>query len=172
LSGANLAQPEDMHNLYNDHHGWLRGWLHKKLGCTEQAADVVQDTFVRVLQHREKTGALPDIREPRAYLSTVASRLMYDRFRRQALEKAYLESLASLPEQFSHSPEELYQIRQTLFELDKILDRLKPIVRQVFILSQLKGLTYIAIAQQLSVSERSVKRYMAMAFEECIMVME
>ena len=172
MSSTNSTQPEDMHILYNDHHCWLRGWLHKKLGCTEQAADIVQDTFLRVLQKRKKNDVLPDMHNPRAYLTTVAGRLMYDLFRRQALEKAYLDALVGLPEQVAHSPEELHQVYQVLCELDEVLDGLKPIVRKVFLLSQLQGLTYTAIAQQLSVCERSVKRYMATAFEECLMVME
>ncbi|WP_416390945.1 sigma factor [Alloalcanivorax xenomutans] len=35
--------------LYSDHHGWLLGWLRKKLGCSQHAADMAHDTFVRVL---------------------------------------------------------------------------------------------------------------------------
>ncbi|MET0125075.1 MAG: sigma factor, partial [Pseudomonas caspiana] len=35
--------------LYRDHHGWLHGWLRKRLGDREQAADIAQDTFLRLL---------------------------------------------------------------------------------------------------------------------------
>ena len=35
--------------LYNDHHHWLTGWLRRKLGCPDNAADLAQDTFIRVL---------------------------------------------------------------------------------------------------------------------------
>ena len=35
--------------LYHDHRGWLRGWLYKRLECAELAADLAQDTFVRLL---------------------------------------------------------------------------------------------------------------------------
>ncbi|WP_269147395.1 sigma factor, partial [Herbaspirillum lusitanum] len=38
-----------MHSFYSSHHGWLFGWLRKKLGCTHNAADVAQDTFVRII---------------------------------------------------------------------------------------------------------------------------
>ncbi len=31
--------------LYTDHHGWLQGWLRKKLGDVHQAADLAHDTF-------------------------------------------------------------------------------------------------------------------------------
>jgi len=38
-----------LHHLYQDHHGWLQGWLRKRLGDREHAADVAQDTFLRLL---------------------------------------------------------------------------------------------------------------------------
>ncbi|MFR0690385.1 sigma factor [Enterobacterales bacterium AE_CKDN230030158-1A_HGKHYDSX7] len=52
--------------LYQHHHGWLQGWLRRRLGCQEQAADLAQDTFTRLLGSRRVLEA----REPRAYLTT------------------------------------------------------------------------------------------------------
>ena len=37
---APLACAQDIGLLYRDHHGWLRGWLHRRLGCAHHAADV------------------------------------------------------------------------------------------------------------------------------------
>ena len=165
------SRVQTVDSIYRDHHRWLRGWLMNKLGCTERAADLAQDTYVRLLQHGERTGSLPQIREPRAYLSTIAGRLVYDFFRRQALEKAYLEALQQLPGPVVPSLEEQHQIREALNELDQILNNLQPQVREVFLLSQLEGCTYAEIARQLGISDRTVKRHMAFAFEECIMVM-
>ena len=39
----------DIALLYSDHHGWLVGWLRRRLGNPCDAADLAQDTFVRVL---------------------------------------------------------------------------------------------------------------------------
>lgn len=35
--------------LYREHHGWLRNWLRTKVRRAEDADDLTQDTFVRVL---------------------------------------------------------------------------------------------------------------------------
>lgn len=35
--------------LYLDHHGWLHGWLRRRLDCTDTAADLAHDTFLRLL---------------------------------------------------------------------------------------------------------------------------
>eukprot|EP01034_Spumella_vulgaris_P043948 gene43948-54609_t len=44
-SGLSLAAARDpVADLYASHHGWLSGWLRKKMGCADNAADVAQDT--------------------------------------------------------------------------------------------------------------------------------
>ncbi len=59
---------QDIEGLYIDHGGWLKGWLRRKLGDACSAADLAHDTFVRLLTK----DALPEIREPRALLTTIA----------------------------------------------------------------------------------------------------
>ncbi|MGT2433784.1 hypothetical protein ACU4HD_42555 [Cupriavidus basilensis] len=58
-------------------------------------ADLAQDTFTPPAGGLRRQLLL---REPRAYLTTVASRLTAQYFRRLALERAYLEALALQPE--------------------------------------------------------------------------
>ncbi|CCN03033.1 heme uptake regulator, partial [Bordetella bronchiseptica Bbr77] len=95
---TSLAPQDAVHALYREHHGWLQSWLRKKLNDAYDAADLAQDTFVRVLRHRAE---LATLREPRAYLLTIAGRLVVNHYRRRSLERAYLEPLASLP---PHAP--------------------------------------------------------------------
>lgn len=154
-----------MHQFYAEHHGWLRTWLRRRLGCTHSAADLAQDTFVRVLLRPQ---VLSTLREPRAYLSTLAKGVVSEHWRRQALERAYLEALALMPEPLAMSPEERLELLQTLDEIDAMLDGLAPKAREAFVLSQLEGLTYAAIAERLQTSERTVKRYMQQGFERCL----
>jgi RNA polymerase sigma-70 factor (ECF subfamily) len=154
-----------MHTFYAEHHGWLSTWLRRRLGCTHSAADLAQDTFVRVLLRPQ---VLPTLREPRAYLSTLAKGVISEHWRRQALERAYLDALALMPEPLALSPEERLELLQTLDEIDAMLDGLAPKAREAFVLSQLEGLTYVAIAERLQISERTVKRYMQQGFERCL----
>ena len=115
---------------------------------------------------------LPTLREPRAYLSTLAKGVVSEPWRRQALERAYLETLALLPEPLALSPEERLSLLQTLDEIDAMLDGMSPKAREAFVLSQLEGLTYAAIAERLQISERTVKRYMQQGFERCLALVE
>lgn len=163
---------DDLGQVYAAHNGWLKQWLHRRLGCSAHAADLAQDAFVRVLQAQQKADAGLSLQRPRAYLATVSRRLVYDHFRRQSLERAYLEVLAQLPELFALSAEELLCMRETLQQLDALLDTFKPMVRSVFLLVQLEGLTYIEVARRLNIGERTVKRHMANALEACILFEE
>jgi RNA polymerase sigma-70 factor (ECF subfamily) len=149
--------------LYNDHHHWLTGWLRRKLGCPESAADLAQDTFIRVLTAREA----PTLIEPRAFLTTVAKRVLFNFYRRQDLERAYLDALAQMPEQVAPSEEERAIILQTLLELDQLLDGLPTQVKRTFLLAQLDGLTYAQIGVELGISIATVKRHLHKAALRC-----
>lgn len=152
------------HALYRDHHGWLQGWLRKKLGCAFDAADLVHDTYARVLAHRELSG----IHEPRSYLATVAHGLMVNHLQRKDLERAYLETLARLPASAAPSPEARALALEALQEIDTLLDGLPAAVRRAFLLCQLEGLTHAEIAARLHVSVGSVRQYIARALRQCL----
>ncbi|WP_211091419.1 sigma-70 family RNA polymerase sigma factor [Pseudothauera rhizosphaerae] len=154
-----VASPQPVAELYREHHGWLHGWLRRKLGCTYQAADLAQDTFVQALL----APSLDEIREPRAWLTTVARRIMANHLRRKELERAYLDAIASHPEPLAPGPEERALITEALCEIDALLAGLPARARQAFLLSQVEGLTYAEIARRLGVSLSMVKKYMLRA---------
>lgn len=153
----------DLALLYRSHHSWLHGWLSRRIGCRESAADLAQDTFMRLLKSRQAS----PLREPRAYLSSIARGLMIDRYRRRELERAYLESLALLPSQEIPSEEERLLILDSLERIDRLLDLLKPRVREAFLLAQLDGLTCQQIAEKLGVSRSTIERDLAKALQHC-----
>lgn len=162
---AATSSASDFAHLYCAHHRWLKNWLRAKLGSASDAEDLAQDTFIRILAG-DRAG---QIREPKSFLCTVAQRVMVDFFRRNALERAYLDMLAQLPEQHAPSPEQRHCWLETLQQIDAMLDGLGAKVRQAFLLSQLEGLSYAQIAERLQVSVSSVKKYMAKATEHCLL---
>lgn len=152
--------------LYREHHGWLKAWLQRRLGNAHGAADLAHDTFLRLMSSPQ----LPALEEPRAFLRTIAHGVVVNHWRRQDLERAWMSALAALPENLAPSPEDRLMALQTLHMVDAMLDRLNPKARAAFLLSQLDGLTYAAIATQLAVSERMVKKYMAQAMLQCLLL--
>lgn len=151
--------------FYRSHHKWLYGLLQRHLGCSETAAELAQDTFLRLLiRHQD----LKQIDEPRAYLSRIARCLLANHWRRCDIERAYLEVLSQQPEKMEPSPETRHAIIETLYRIDAMLQDLPAKVRQAFLLSRLEDVRYADIAKTLKVSERMVKKYMAQAMLHCL----
>ncbi|KMN15836.1 sigma-70 family RNA polymerase sigma factor [Pseudomonas weihenstephanensis] len=153
-------------HLYCEHHGWLLGWLRRKLGCAQNAADVAQDTFARILNARESVASL---REPRAFLSTTARRLIIDQARRKKIENAYLSQLALTAEALEghQSPEDIIATLEALEQIAFILEGLPEKTRQAFVLYYLDGLNQADIGRQLGLSDRTVRKYLIQALLHC-----
>ena len=154
---------QEITTLYSDHHGWLQAWLRKKLGDAGKAADLAHDTFVRLLAREELIAA----REPRAFLTTVAQRVLFNHWRREELERAYLNALMHIPEVLAPSPEERAILLETLIEIDRMLDGLPLPVRRAFLHAQLDNMSHAEIAAELNISITTVKRYLVRAGVQC-----
>ncbi len=148
--------------LYSAHHGWLQGWLRGRMGNNLDAADLAQDTFLKLLTNE----APLSIREPRALLTTIARRVVANFYRRRRIEEAYLATLAVLPEPEVPGPETRALLLETLFEIDKRLSTLKLAARRAFLMHQVEGMTQVEVAQALSVSVATVQRYLERAIHQ------
>ncbi len=161
------ADRAPVQQLYRSHHAWLLGWLYRRVQNRCDAADLSQDTFVRLLSAPQHNA---DLREPRAYLATIARRLLANLYRRRSLERAYLDALATLPEDEALSAEHHAAILEALQAVEQVLARLPAKARRAFLLSQVEGRTQEDIAEAMAVSVRTVQRWLVQAFEECIVL--
>ncbi|MFW1666177.1 MULTISPECIES: sigma-70 family RNA polymerase sigma factor [Acinetobacter] len=154
--------------LYREHQSWLYAWLCKKMSNHCDAADLTQDTFVKIMSRYADYYYY----EPRALLTTIAKSLMFNLYRRKKIEQAYLSALADAYPEHSISLEEQMLWIETLCELCDIIDALLERQKQVFMRSQLQGLNYAQIAQQLNISISTIKRDLTHAMAACFMAME
>ncbi|MDG3065002.1 sigma-70 family RNA polymerase sigma factor [Thauera mechernichensis] len=162
-----LPRQKSIELLYREHRAWLKDWLRVRLGCPQYAADLAQDTFVRLIQARQGATEAVKLKAPRAYLRVIAHGLMVDHWRRADLERAYAEALASRPEGFEPSPEHRLMVLEVLLRLDALLGRLKPRMREVFILVHIDNCTLAEVAERLSLSRATVERDLAAAMRHC-----
>lgn len=169
MYGAEFAPHQPIETLYAHHHGWLQHWLHRRLGNSADAADLAQDTFVRLMS-RPATRCFESVGEARAYLLTAANGLCVDLWRRREIERAWLQALAARPEALAPSPEHCAIVIETLLEVGRMLGKLSQKAAQAFIMAQVDGVPYRIIAQELAVSERMVKKYMAQAMLQCALI--
>src|SRR5450830_465433 len=166
MAVADNPLQHDVESLYSNHHGWLFGWLRKKMGCAHNAADIAQDTFLRIIASRD---ALLGMQEPRAYLTTTAKRLLVDRARRQLIEQSYLAQLATGAHGLASypDPQEILLAVEALEQIGSALQTLSENARNAFLLHYLDAQTHAEVAAALGVSTRMVHKYLAQALIKC-----
>ncbi|WP_455926215.1 sigma-70 family RNA polymerase sigma factor [Pseudomonas putida] len=146
---------------FRSEYRWLRSRVGRDIGCPHGAEDIAAETFARVLTLQDVFG----VREPRALLSTIARRLMYEGWRRRDLEQAYRDTLLAQPENVYPSPEDLALVVETLLIVDQLLDGLSANAKVAFLHHQLDGMSYTEIAVHLGVSPSRIQQYMVQAFK-------
>lgn len=165
MSAPDTYSHQLFHVLYQDHHGWLQGWLRRSTGCSERAADIAHDTFLRLLLNRYQDFSS----HPRALLQRIARNLIIDYGRRQEVERAYLAALAQLPEAEMPSAESQALIVESLLRIESALSRLPQQTQRIFELSQFDGMKQQSIADQLGICINSVRRHLQKALSVCIL---
>lgn len=167
MSTVNELHHREVKAYYLEHHGWVRAWLARKLGNASDAADLAHDVFLRLLA---KPRQFENDGHARAYLSLMSRHLCVDFWRRQEVERAWLEVLANRPEAVAPSEEHRAIVLEALQQVHTMLAGLPNKVAEAFLLAQVQGLGYREISERLGVSERSITKYMARAMYQCLLL--
>lgn len=143
----------DLPALVHAHAATLFRVAHSLLRNRAEAEDVVQDTFVRVL---ERQAHLPSVRDLRPWLVRIAWNLALDRRRRVRPEQADTLFLHSLTAADTPTDRALGDKEQARRVLDAI-DRLPRAERQALLLSALDELSPAEIASTMGKSESAIR---------------
>ena len=151
----------DLSALFLAHRRELEVYLTRQVQCRDTAADLLQETFVRLAQQPANAG----LSNVRAYLYRIARNLVIDHFRRDERRLTLplpLDQLADLPDAAVPVDRD-FEARQTLAALREAIAELPRRTREVFELNRIEGLTYAEVAQRLGVSNSSVQKHLARA---------
>ena len=154
--GAGRSRRVDL--LYRDQARRLGRRLRAQVGSTEEASDLVQDAFARLLGSR----SLDRLRQPEAFLNRIVRNLLIDRSRRAATRPPHsaLDDVEVPVRADQCDAIELEQMRRRYREL---VDALPARMREVFLLHRMEGLGYKEIAARLDISVRTVEWHVAEA---------
>lgn len=147
-----MMTPEsEWDNLFAAHAPYLRNYMFQLTRDREDAADLVQEAFLRLCQQER----LPPY--PRTWLARTGYRLFVDEWRRRRRARE-----VELPptSACSATPEQAYLEREFADQLDMLLQRLHPRARDAFRLRIHRSLSYGDIAQMLDCSENAIKSCM------------
>ncbi len=137
--------------LFEAHRAYLQAIAYRMLGSLSDAQDVLQDAFVRLAR-----AELDELREPRAYLAQIVTRLCIDqlrsaRVRREQYVGPWLpEPIVAELDDGEPSPADAAALREDVsLALMFALERLSPLERAAFILHDVFDLDYAEIAAAL-----------------------
>lgn len=163
LSAHAESHRQRVARLFREHNRALVSFLTLRLQSVEEAREVAQEAYVRLLQLDEPDAACFH----RAYLYRIASNLALDRFRRRAVRGRYAraEMLAELEPTASAatSPDRAAQAAETLELVQRCLGELSSKCRRAFLLYRLADLTQEEIGSRLGITARMVRHYIAYA---------
>jgi RNA polymerase sigma factor (sigma-70 family) len=154
--------------LFREHNRMLVGYLAARLQSEQEAKEVAQKAYVRLLQLHEP-GA-PSLL--RAYLFKTATNLAIDRIRHRRIRQRAEEQQELFAELAPTSPEfndpaERLLVREQADQLLGYLQELPAKCQRVFKLHRFEGVSQREVGMRLGFSERMVRRYVTYAMLYC-----
>jgi RNA polymerase sigma-70 factor (family 1) len=148
--------------VYDQYHAKLFHYFLKRTRAEEVAKELTQQSFIKLWRSRH---TLSEAHNLDTQLFTIANSIFIDHLRKQAVERKYQHHLEDdLDEQSSlicHS----HTNYESADYLDAVSEDLPPIRKNVFMLKIAKGYSNKEIAEQLSVSIKTVEDHYSKALK-------
>lgn len=150
--------------LFHKYRASLFRYLTGLVSSPDDAAELVQESYTRLLQHDHVT-QLEAV--SRTYLFQIATNLARDHFRRRATRhgNAHLDVDEVEIADERAGPEQGLVWDTTIESIKRGIKDLPPLTRKIFLLSRFRNKTYPQIAVQLGISTRTVERKMSEAIQ-------
>ena len=153
-----MAATEWDEATFEDNRPLLFSIAYRMLGSASEAEDVVQDAWLRARQDEHA-----DVRSPRAYLTTIVTRLCIDHLR--SAERTRMEYPGPwLPEPLAEPNQESVELASSLTTAFLVvLEQLAPTERAVFLLREVFELDFDEIARIVGKSEANTRQILTRA---------
>lgn len=136
-------------------------FLYRMLKDHSEAEDITQDIFLKIWRNRTSIGAV-DAFGP--YLFRMARNAVYDRFDNRSVRENYARRASLLPEY--ELPDSAIDSRDLLLLIRMVVEKMPEQRRRIFRMSREEGLSNDQIAEQLSISRRTVENQISRALAE------
>jgi RNA polymerase sigma-70 factor (ECF subfamily) len=154
-----LAQgdPAAFEALVRDTRPALGTFLRRLCPSPQDAEDIVQDTYLRLYQHRQSYDGRSSVK---TWMYTIALNLLRDRYRRKGSARLQGDVPTQLPVERRLEKEELAE------RIGRLVQSLPEGQREIFTLYRYESLPYDEIARMLGISVGGVKAQMSHALRK------
>ncbi len=155
----------EIEDLYREHNDSLLRFLSMKLGSQQEAKDVAQEAYVKILG-LDQQGVINHLR---AYLFRTANNLAINRIkqrvRRKETQNVDVSDINLADDKVR--VEQAVDARERIKKLQVLVMQLPPKCRMAFLLYKLEYLEYAEIAKRMQISESMVRKYVLQAVRYC-----
>lgn len=151
----------DVEQLFREHNAALLKFVGAKLGSTQEAKEVAQEAYVRLLRLNQPEA----VSYLRAFLFKTAANLAMDRLRQRGRRRFMVTTHNLDFAVFDLSPDRQLEGEQAMQRLRAAIDELPRKCREAFLLYRLEGLSCSEVAARLGLQERMVWLYISRALE-------
>ncbi|MGJ1432542.1 RNA polymerase sigma-70 factor [Sphingobacterium spiritivorum] len=160
-----LTKKDNQHafsTLYSRYKLILSVHAYQKTGDLEQAKDLVQELFTNLWDRRN---TLPDIINVQGYLHTILRNRILDYIARLRVESKYVDSLQEFINTGQYVTDQ--HVAETEFTrfIEQTVHAFPPKMREVYIMSRHTPKSHKEIAEELGISEFTVKNHIKAALK-------
>jgi RNA polymerase sigma factor (sigma-70 family) len=177
LNKTTVKEKQHIADIIKDYGSRLQGFIRKRVSSSEDADDILQDVYYQLA---DADRLLKPIDQMAAWLFTVARNRITDLYRKKKTEtmpeiftdteeEGVFSEMRNLMFNEGSTPEDEYLRSLVWVELEKALESLPEEQRQVFELTEMKGLSFREISAQTGVTVNTLisrKRYAVLVLRE------
>jgi len=142
---------------YHHWSGKIFSYIYRQCDSEAIAEEVVQQVFVRLWEKRERLSSAHSLS---TQLFRMSRTIFIDELRKNAQSRRYKETLQYRKEGFT---ENTLEHKETLETVYSAIEQMPPVRKRIFLMSRMEHLSYDQIAEQLSISPKTVENHIALA---------
>lgn len=146
--------------LYDRYAHRIYASILKMVNDTDTTQEFVQDVFMKVW---EKRMSINEELSFRSYLFQIAKHLVYNHFRKSAIEKQVQNYLISIRTELHTEVQDHLDYKQSKAILDQVIDQLPPQRKLIYTLCKIEGKSYEEVSQLLNISPSTVRDHIVKA---------
>lgn len=150
-----VCESVNYQNLFRQHAPALRNYLYYRCGNETQAADWVQEAFLRLWKNCAKVS----YGKAKSWLYTVSKNLHFNEIEHQKVVMKFQQQHTDRDES-PHDPQTILEGKETLTKVQQAIQALPVKQRTVLLMNRMDGLTYKEIAAVEGVSVKAIEKRM------------